>query len=283
MARKRGLGKGLDALIPRQDAASPVAGEALVVPIHAVKKNPHQPRSRLDRAGLRELAESIRTHGIIQPLVVKPEDNAFQLIAGERRLEAARMAGLEEVPVVLRQADDRASLVLALIENLQRKDLNPLEAAGGYRQLAHEFGLSHADIARQVGKSRSAVTNSLRLLRLSSGVRQALIEEQIREGHARALAALPSAQLQSRALRLVADRSLSVRKTEALVRELLNKDDQPKTRKKLSPEEAALESQLEEALGTRVQLRRSARGGTLSIRFFSDEELNSIADRLLGT
>jgi ParB family chromosome partitioning protein len=283
MARKRGLGKGLDALIPRPDASSSSAGEALVIPIHAVKKNPHQPRSRMDRAGLRELAESIRTHGIIQPLIVKPEGNAFQLIAGERRLEAARMAGLEEVPVVLRHADEGATLVLALIENLQRKDLNPLEAASGYRKLAHDFGLSHDEIARQVGKSRSAITNSLRLLRLSAAVRQALISEQIREGHARALAALPSAQLQSRALRLVADRTLSVRKTEALVRELLSKNDQPKPQSKRSPEESALESQLEEVLGTRVQLRRGRRGGTLSIRFFSDEELNSIVDRLLGT
>jgi ParB family chromosome partitioning protein len=279
MARKRGLGKGLDALIP---TGEPSAGEASVVPIQAVKKNPHQPRARIDRAGLRELAESIRTHGILQPLVVKPEGNSYRLIAGERRLEAARMAGLAEVPVVLREADEEGTLVLALIENLQRQDLNPLEAAGGYRQLVQKFGLSHDAIAKQVGKSRSAITNSLRLLRLSASVRQALIGEQIREGHARALASLSSAQLQTRALRLIMDRNLSVRKTEALVRELLSKDDRPRKRSKQSPEEAALESQLEEALGTRVQLRRGRRGGTLSIRFFSDEELNSIVDRLLG-
>lgn len=280
MAPKPGLGKGLDALIPTDEAAPP--GEALIVPLHAIQKNPNQPRAKLDRAALRELADSIRQHGILQPLLVKPEGNGFQLIAGERRLEAARLAGLEEVPVLLREADDEGTLVLALIENLQREDLNPLEAASGYRQLAHDFGLSHEEIARQVGKSRSAVSNALRLLRLSAAVRKALQAGQIHEGHARALAALPSARLQSRALRQVVERKLNVRMTEALVKELLQRDEQPKKKPSRSPEEAALESQLEESLGTRVQLRRGRRGGTLSIRFFSDEELNAIVDRLLG-
>lgn len=284
MTKKRGLGRGLDALIPAGIEAEDRKGAVASIRLERIVPNPRQPRAPIDPHELKELTGSIREHGVLQPLIISPANAAgdHTLIAGERRLRAARLAGLEEVPVIVREADDRQLLAWALIENLQRQDLNPLEAAEGFRQLAEDFGLSHEAIAGQVGKSRTAVSNTLRLLKLSAAGRKALQDGQISEGHARALLALSTAQAQSAALQTIIDRDLNVRQTEELVRRLSGERRQPRVKPSPSPEEAALEDQLRASLGTKVVLKRTKKGGSLTIRFYSDEELNSLVDRLLN-
>lgn len=285
MSKKRGLGKGLDALIPTGSDQIPSRQGLLQVPVENIQPNPRQPRTSPEMENISQLADSIREHGILQPLVVLPKDagGRYTLIAGERRLRAAQKAGLEFVPVIVREANEQQQLEWALVENLQRSDLNPLEIANGYLQLADEFDLSHAEIAKRVGKNRSTVSNTLRLLKLSAAVRGALIENKISEGHARALLSLPTAQAQSAALQSILERELSVRQVEELVQRLLGERRKKKPTTKRSPEETALENQLRDALGTRVTLKRGRRGGSLVIRFFSDEELNTLVDRLLAS
>ncbi|NIS80885.1 MAG: ParB/RepB/Spo0J family partition protein [Anaerolineales bacterium] len=284
MARKRGLGKGLDALIPTGDEPPP-SGGILQVSIDDIQPNPRQPRSDFDEEGLKALSDSIRAHGILQPLIVTPdaEGEGYVLVAGERRWQAARKAGLTSIPVLVRQVDEQQRLEWTLVENLQRTDLNPLEAAEGYRQLVDEFGLSHQEIAERVGKSRTAISNTLRLLKLSAAARNALTEGEIREGHARALLSLSSTKAQSAALRTVLQRSLSVRQTEELVRRLSGERKTAAPPAKKTPEEIALEDQLRQELGTKVTLKRSQRGGSIIIHYYSDEELNTLIERLLGT
>ena len=283
MARRRSLGKGLDALIPGGSELAGREASRPEVPVGAIQPNPRQPRAAVDPDELGGLTDSIRRHGLLQPLLVTaaPDGEGYVLIAGQRRLEAARAAGLRTVPVILRQAGEQQRLELAMIENLQRTDLLPLEAAEGYRQLAEDFGLSHDEVAAQVGKSRSAVSNTLRLLKLAPGARSALAQAKISEGHARALLGLADHRTQESALKVVLGRELSVRHTEELVRKMTSA--RPRRRPAHRPaEELDLEARLETALGTRVKVRRGSRGGRLVIHFFSDEELNALADRLLG-
>lgn len=283
MARKSGLGKGLDALIPPSDSALPESG-ITHIPVSGIYPNPRQPRTTFDEGELTELAASIRQHGVLQPLVVTEgaKDGEYVLIAGERRLHAAKQAELEKVPAIVREASDQQLIELALVENVQRADLGPLEAAEAYRQLNDEFGLSHQQIAERVGKSRVAVTNTLALLELSNAVKQALADQHISEGHARALKALETAQAQGAALKTVLDRGLNVRQTEELVRRLKGKKSTAQPKPQASPEIKALQEQLRDALGTRVNLTHSKRGGTLTIHYYSDEELNNLVDRILG-
>ena len=282
MARRRGLGRGLDALIP--GGGERAAGEVVELKVDEIARNPRQPRRKFDADELRQLTESIRQHGVLQPLMIAQQEAGgdYVLIAGERRLQAARQAGLTTVPAVVRVATDEQLLVLALIENLQREDLNPLEAAEGYRQLADEFGLSHEAIADQVGKSRSTITNALRLLQLPEAVQQAVVDGLASEGHARALLALPTAEAQTAALSTVVGRGLNVRQTEELARSLSGKRTKKRRPPKASPEVRALEAELRESLGTRVTLRSGARGGTLTIHFYSSEELEALVERLRG-
>jgi ParB family chromosome partitioning protein len=284
MTRRRGLGRGLEALIPGGTEAPGGQDAVRRLPVSELRPNPRQPRRDLSRADLEELAESIREHGVLQPLVVTPatDGDGYLLIAGERRLEAARLIGLETVPVVVRVADERLSLELALVENLQRDDLDPLEAAEGYRQLVEDFGISHEQVAQRVGKSRSSVSNTLRLLRLPASVRQALGSGRLSEGHARALLALPTAQAQSAAAQTVVKRGLSVRQTEDLVQRLTGQRRRTSAVRRRSPEEAAVEEQLRQALGTKVTLRRGRKGGNVIIHFYSEEELEALLERLLG-
>lgn len=284
MSKRSGLGKGLDALIPTGSDLEQASPGSLEVAIDAIQPNPRQPRTDMDKEQLRDLTESIRVHGVLQPLVVLPPDDKgrYTLIAGERRLRASKQAGLNVVPVIVRETNERGQLELALIENLQRTDLNPLEAADGYRQLVDDFKLSHEEVAGRVGKSRTAVSNTLRLLKLSAAVREALLADKISEGHARALLALPTAQAQSAALETILQRTLNVRQTEEFVRRLGGERRKKRAKKERSAEETALEEQLQESLGTRVTLRRGSRGGSIVIRFYSDEELNTLVDRLLS-
>ncbi|MBN1303824.1 MAG: ParB/RepB/Spo0J family partition protein [Anaerolineales bacterium] len=287
MAQRTGLGKGLDALIPGgsdQQKSTAGTGNATQVSLVAVSRNPRQPRVHFDSQKLKELTESIREHGVIQPLIVSPnKDGTYTLIAGERRLEASRKAGLETVPVVIRQASDREMLELALIENVQRDDLNPLEEADAYQQLVEDFNLSHDEIAKRVGKSRSAITNTLRLLNLKAPQsRQALVDGQISEGHARALLGLASPDAQDAALQTIINLELSVRQTEALVRKLGGEKLAAKRKVSTSPDVSDIERRLRESLGTKVSLRHGSKGGSMTIHYYSDEELDALLERLLN-
>ncbi len=287
---KRGLGRGLDALIPMPEGEP--AGLQLV-PVDAIVPNPRQPRQAMDPEALQELANSIKEHGLIQPLIVSAlaegEREAalglrYQLIAGERRLQAARLAGLAAVPVIVKEATPQESLELALVENVQRADLNPLEEAAAYRQLVDEFGLTQERVADRVGKSRVTVANTLRLLGLPDKVKEALMEGTITEGHARALLGLDSPELQLAALKEVLHRGLSVRATEEMVRRLAEaarlaaeagESPVPEKAKK-DPQTQALEDDFRRALGTKVELFRSSKGGRVVIYFYSDEELDGV-------
>lgn len=281
MPYKSGLGRGLEALIPPAEQAE-AGGGVLEVEIGAIQPNPHQPRSRIRDQDLVELAASIESHGVIQPLVVTREGNGYRLIAGERRWRAARMAGLATVPVIVKDVAPSQMLELALVENIQRQDLNPLEEALAYRQLIDEFGLTHEEVARRVGKSRPAISNSLRLLEAAEPVKEALLSGKISEGHARALLALESAEAQRSALGIVLRQGLSVRQTEELVRRRLSAEPRPK-RVVSSPELEALESQFRDALNTRVRLTRGKEGGgRLIVYYYSDEELEHLYHRIVG-
>jgi ParB family chromosome partitioning protein len=282
MPQKSGLGRGLGALIPGGENAYTENG-VMLVPVDFISPNPRQPRNTSHPQKLDELTASVREHGVLQPLIVTPGDMAgrFILIAGERRLQAARLAGLASVPVVVHQATDQQRLELAIIENVQRYDLSPLEEAEAYRQLAEDFSLSHEDIAARVGKSRVAVTNTLRLLKLPDAVKNALVECRISEGHARSLLALPTAEAQTAALRTVVTQELNVRQTEELVRKLSGEKLAQKPKAAQGPEMAELEERLRVSLGTRVTLRSGRKGGTLTIRYYSNEELEALMERLL--
>ncbi len=272
MAKTFGLGRGLDALIPRDAPSS----EAREIAIDRIVRNPHQPRNRFDEAETAELAASIALHGVIQPIVVRAAaDGGYELIAGERRLRAARIAGLSHIPAVVRESAGGDLLELALVENVQRQDLNAIEEASAYRELIDRFGLSHEEVARQVGKSRVAISNSLRLLDLADETREAISDGRISEGHGRALAALSMPELQRAALQVVLDRHLSVRQTEELVR---RKRDGGAVRRPraISGDLADLEAQLRGLLATRVGIVRTRRGGRLVIDFYSDEELDRL-------
>lgn len=283
MARKGGLGRGLEALIPTGQSLIPAVG-INHIPVDSIVPNPRQPRLRFDPEELAELAASITEHGVLQPLIVTvgPQDDQYTLIAGERRWLAARQAGLEEVPALVREANQQQMVELALVENVQRADLNPLEAAEAFRQLTEEFGLSHEEVASRVGKSRAAVSNTLRLLKLPQAVQQAIAEQRISEGHARALLALPTPQAQAAALQTILANGLSVRQAEELARRLSGQKAPSAPKKARPPEIAALQERLQSRLGTKVSLNPRRKGGTLTLYFYSDEELNALAEKLLG-
>src|SRR5512136_145731 len=256
MPQKSGLGRGLAALIP--GAENTLSGNGvMMIPVEMVFPNPRQPRSEVHPEELEDLTASIRVHGVLQPLIVTPGDldGRYVLIAGERRLQAARLAGMAAVPVLIRQATDQQRLELAIIENVQRADLSALEQAEAYRQLAEDFDLSHEEIAARVGKSRVAVTNTLRLLRLPDVVKNALIEGRVSEGHARALLALATSEAQTAALHTVMRKGFNVRQTEELVRKLSGEKPSRKPKPVVVPEVAELEERLRSSLGTKVTLR----------------------------
>lgn len=290
-ARRGGLGRGLSALIPTFNEA-PAA--PLEIPIDAIEANPYQPRIVMDEDALQTLADSIRVHGVIQPLVVTnaQEPGRYLLIAGERRWRASRLAGLRVVPAVVKEAAPRAMLELALVENVVRADLGPLEEAAAYRQLIDDFGLTQAAVAERVGRSRVSVTNTLRLLGLPDRVQAVLTAGGISEGHARALLGLPGAADQIAALEMVQARDLTVRQTEELVRRWVAGEKPAGLRTEETPtgarprdavfQQAFLDG-LQRTLRTKVTFRPAKEGGgTLTIHYGSDEELSAFYERLGG-
>jgi ParB family chromosome partitioning protein len=281
---ERPLGRGLGALIPQRAQGATGLTE---IPLARVQGNPRQPRQRFDHAELEALAASIREHGVIQPVLVAETIHGYQLIAGERRVRAARLAGLERIPAIVRQLADSDQLELALVENLQREDLNPIESAHAYRQLLDSFGFTQERLAQRLGRARPTIANTLRLLELDPTVQEAIATAKLSEGHGRALGALARDQ-QRRLLATVADEGLSVRQTEELVRRL-------RTPKRPAAASAAassvaprdtdgerVEEDLRRSLGTKVSLQRTRRGGRIVIEFYSDEELERIYQRLVG-
>jgi len=283
---RRGLGRGLDALLATDESPE---GDLRRVAVDAVEPNPYQPRGAIGDDGLAELAESIKAHGVIQPLVVTEREGQLQLIAGERRWRAARLAGLTEVPVIVRQAEPRDMLALALIENVQRWDLDPIEAAMAYLRLTEEFGLTQEEVAGLVGKSRAAVTNAIRLLQLGEDLQELVRAGRLSEGHARALLGVSSGTRRVDLAEKAVAGGWSVRRLEAAVR------DSAKARRSVSapaaeapspgsqdPHVIAAQKALEEALGTRVEVRRRGESGQIVVYFYSDEELEALYRRFLG-
>lgn len=282
-SRRSGLGKGLDALLPSSGKPTKESG-VMQIAVKQIQPNPQQPRTIFKQEDLQDLAASIKEHGVIQPLILTKADQPDQyfLIAGERRWQASQLAGLDTVPALLREATPQEMLLLALIENVQRADLSPLETAEAYQHLAKSFSLTHEQIADSVGKSRSAVTNTLSLLEASNEVKKALLENKISEGHARALKGLSHEQ-QSAALSTIIKKTFSVRDTEELVRHLKGQvsPSQPVSPPQKSPELSALEDQLEAAMGFKTSIRHSRKGGTITIHYYDAEDLNTLAEKLL--
>lgn len=287
-SQRHGLGRGLSALIPKSGG-----GAVDSVDVDLIVPNPQQPRVQFDAAALEELADSIREHGVLQPVVVSElrsdlGTKTYQLIAGERRLQAARMAGIERIAVVVREAAGGELLELALVENLQREDLNPLEEAMAFKRLCDEFELTQQDVAKRVGRSRAAVANTMRLLTLEEDIRASLASSQISEGHARALLAIEDSSLRLDAWRRIVADSLTVRQSEEIARALKETSSSragaPNVRRARAsePEVRELEGRLRRVLGAAVSVFKGRRGGRIVIRFHSEDELEGIIERLGG-
>lgn len=279
--RKTGLGRGLDVLLSSANQAGPENDDPALlrqVPVEHIRRGRYQPRVNLRPEALEELAASIRAQGVVQPVVVRPVEEGFELVAGERRWRAAQMAGLQEIPAVVREIPDQAAAAMSLIENIQREDLNPLEESSALQRLIREFGMTHQQVAESVGRSRTGVTNLLRLQDLEEGVKT-LVEEGVLEmGHARALLGL-TGPAQVEAARRVVDKGLSVRETERLVQSLLqeNPGGEREAKRPRNPDVERLESELSDRLGARVDIRYDTRGrGRLVIRYNSLDELDGI-------
>ena len=304
MAPKRGLGRGLSNLIPTDDTTEDVSPKAskqtktgAVTKTEVVKKveqtlninriepNKNQPRKEFNEDALQELADSIKQFGVIEPLVVVKRKGYYELIAGERRWRAARLAGLKEVPVVIKDYDDQQIVEIALIENIQREDLNPIEEAHAYERLIQEFNLTQDEVAERVSKSRTTVTNALRLLKLTEKVQQMLIDDMLSTGHVRALITITEPQLQYETAMYIFDKKLSVRETESYVKKLLNKKPKEKTSEKEDPELSflykAIENRLRESLGTKTTIKAKTKdSGKIEIEYYSQEDLERITQLL---
>lgn len=278
---RRGLGRGLSALISAGESVGGLRFEE--VPVSAIRPNTYQPRRNFSEASIKELAASIREVGILQPLVIRSTETGFELIAGERRLRAAKELGLDRVPVLIRQAAESESMEMALVENLQREDLNPLETAAAYQALMDSFGFTKDQLAHRLGKSRSAVTNTLGLLQLPDSIQAMVLAERLSEGHARALRALETEERMLSVAEKVQNEKLSVRKTEELVREELatartapRAEEQPEEEQEATDEYGEASQVIQEALMLPTRVRASRRGGKVEIRFREKEELEAL-------
>ncbi len=276
--KRKALGRGLDALIPgafepAEEAAAPAPGPLVHVPTERVRPNRFQPRKHFPEAELEELAESIRQQGLLQPVLLRPVDGGYELVAGERRFRAAQRAGLTEIPAVVRQVDDRTALELALIENLQRRDLDPIEEAHAYERLSRQFGLTQEEIAARVGKHRSTIANTMRLLRLPEDIQREIAAGRLTAGHARALLAIASTEEQRQLAREFLQQGVSVRDAE--------RRSQPRSRRTLEADWRSVEDRLCRLLDTKVRLLPRGNGrGKLEIEYYSMQQLNGLLSRL---
>lgn len=277
---KRGLGKGLGALLPGVDTEedSPIKE----IKLTEIEPNKSQPRKNFDEGKLEALAESIKTHGVIQPIIVKKLESGFyQIIAGERRWRAARLAGLKTIPVIIKDYEKKEVLEIALIENLQREDLNPIEESEAYQNLINEFNLTQEEISARVGKSRSAIANALRLLNLPEGIKQLLIEDKISSGHARAILSIDNIELQIQVANKVVNEGLSVRETEKYVKALVSqKSKKNKKDNKLSHVYIDIQNRMSQNLGTKVRIYPGANKSKIEIEYYSDDDLERIMNLL---
>ncbi|MCW2295223.1 ParB family chromosome partitioning protein [Pseudomonas sp. BIGb0408] len=283
-AKKRGLGRGLDALLGgtsvdalEEEAVKADTSELQHLPLDLIQRGKYQPRRDMDATALEELAHSIKTHGVMQPIVVRPVgDGRYEIVAGERRWRATQQAGLDRIPALVRELPDEAAIAMALIENIQREDLNPIEEAMALQRLQQEFQLTQQQVAEAVGKSRVTITNLLRLIALPEEVKTLLSHGDLEMGHARALLGLPAEQ-QTEGARHVVARGLTVRQTEALVRQWLNTQEKPVAATKTDPDISRLEQRLAERLGSPVQIKHGQKGkGQLVIRYNSLDELQGV-------
>jgi ParB family chromosome partitioning protein len=277
MAQRRALGRGLEALIPGADASG-----VIQVPIEEVALGRLQPRRSMDDAKLNELAASIKVHGVLSPIILRREGDRLEVVAGERRLRAARLAGLVSIPAVVKELSSGQALEVALVENLQREDLNPIEQAEAYLRLHEEFGLTQEEVAKRVGRDRSSIANALRLLRLPKQVRANLVSGALSEGHGRALLGLERAIDQIKARDEATRRGLSVRATEALVRRMKGQGSAARRHRAGDPAVRAAEDALRQALGTKVRIARKGAGGKIEVEFYSMEDLERIYERICG-
>lgn len=299
MAVKKGLGKGLDSLIADKVSTKPETkkekekkpesehpADAVMMDINKVEPNREQPRKKFDEDALLELAESIKQFGVLQPLLVQERDNYYEIIAGERRWRAAKLAGIKEIPVIIKKLTEQEIMEISLIENIQREDLNPIEEALAYKRLLTEFHLKQDEVAERVSKSRTAVTNAMRLLKLNEKVQQMVIDEMLTTGHARALLGIEDQEKQYIVAQKIFDEKLSVRDTEKLVKNIQNeKKTKKEETKKIDPKLEAiyhdLEEQMKGILGTKVSIQpRDAKKGKLEIEYYSQDELDRIIDLL---
>jgi ParB family transcriptional regulator, chromosome partitioning protein len=285
MATKRmALGKGLGALLPEFGQAESKA--LLYCGIEEIIPNRSQPRKHFDESKLQELAESIKEKGILEPLIVRRTDQGYELIVGERRWRAAQKAGLKEVPVVVKEAEGREALEISLIENLQREDLNPIEAAEAFKHLIEEFNISQEDLSKRIGKDRTTITNTLRLLKLPLEVRNQLLQNRITSGHARAILSLESKEKQKELCALIIKKGLSVRETEALAKRWSEKPKKSitpvKKRGDLESQLSSLQDSLRKYLGTKVHITQKGKKGKIEIEYYSHEDLERIVEAILG-
>ena len=291
--KKSGLGKGLDSLITdkvgknttvKEKTEEKEATDGVMLNINKVEPNRDQPRRNFDEDALLELAESIKQFGILQPLLVQKKDDYYQIVAGERRWRAAKMAGIKEVPVIIKQLSDQEIMEISLIENIQRENLNPIEEALAYKRLLNEFNLKQDEVAERVSKSRTAVTNSMRLLKLNEKVQQMVIDEMLTTGHARALLGIDDQEKQFLVAQKIFDEKLSVRDTEKLVKKLQkekkeNKDTADQKDEKLEAIYRDLEEQIKQIFGTKVYIKqKNAKEGKVEIEYYSQDELDRIVD-----
>jgi ParB family chromosome partitioning protein len=276
--KKSALGKGLDALIPTEK----VGQGYVILGVDEIRPNTYQPRKDFDEEAIKELASSIQEKGIIQPIVVRRGDHAYEIIAGERRWRAAQRVGITRVPVIIKDVSGREALELALVENLQREDLNPIEEASAYEQLIEDFGLTHEDISKRIGKERSTITNQLRLLKLPEEVREALIKGEITAGHARAILGLQSLSKAKEILEAIIRDKLSVRRTEVLVKKLSEDKRAVIKPNEVNPYIKHLTDELKKALGTKVKIIDKGGKGRIEIEYYSNDELERIIEILGG-
>lgn len=276
---RQALGRGLEALIPPEKEGRRV----IDIPLTEIRPSPFQPRRRFDDNRLDDLAASIRGHGVLSPVIVRQTADGYELVAGERRVRAAERAGLDRVPAVVREASNAQMLEVALIENLQREDLNPIEEAEVYRRLVEEFGLTQEEMAARVGRDRASIANTLRLLKLPARIREDLIAGSLSAGHGRALLALENRALQLKARASILRRNLSVRATELFIKRLkVVPADMPHKVSQPGPEITSVEERLRRALATKVRIVRSGRRGRIEVEFYSHEDLDRLIEKICG-